>query len=62
MTHTMRGITFSPEQVRQIESKIPLPWVAADEVAQFIFDLYDMSSLTGEVIEISSGHKFSIWE
>lgn len=61
MTKSMKGITFDDAQIASIKKKTPLPWVDGNKVADFIFDLYKQESLSGEVIEISSLHKMSIW-
>jgi len=62
MTKAMRGIDFSDFQAQEIEKKTIRPWVDAQSVAKIIFNLYDNGmSMTGETVEISSGHKFSVW-
>ncbi len=61
MTHTMKGIDFPEDQVKKIKKFTPLQWVDAEETAKLIFNLYELQSITGETIEITSGHKFSVW-
>lgn len=57
----MKGIVFTPEQEAAIRDKTPLQWVEPAEVAALCLALYDQKSLTGETIEISSGHSLNIW-
>lgn len=62
MTKAMKGIEFTPKQMTDIEANIPLPLVSPESVAQLCFNLYFQKSITGTVIEISSGHNLNIWE
>lgn len=57
---TMRGITFSPEQVKSIEERLLAPMVPCADVAQLILDLYSQKSLIG-TINFDSGHHLSVW-
>ena len=61
MTETMGGIEFSEDQIKHLTERIPSEWVEASRVADLIFSFYDQPSLTGQVIEISSGHNLNIW-
>lgn len=61
MTGQMKGIHFDEAEAKRISKKTPLPWVAFDDMARFVLNLYYQLSISGEVIEISSGHKFSVW-
>jgi NAD(P)-dependent dehydrogenase (short-subunit alcohol dehydrogenase family) len=61
MTGTMKGVEFSPEAVAEIGKNTPLPWVSFVDTAKLVLALYEQPSLSGEVIEVSSMHKFSIW-
>lgn len=61
MDGTMKGITFSDEARAAIEERTPLPWVSFEDTARLVAALYKQPSLSGEVIEISSMHKYSIW-
>lgn len=61
MSQPMRGIVFTPEQEAAIKDKTPLQWVEPAEIAALCLSLYEQKSLTGETIEISSGHNLNIW-
>lgn len=61
MAQPMKGIVFTPEQEAAIKEKTPLQWVEPDEIAALCLSLYGQKSLTGETIEISSGHSLNIW-
>lgn len=61
MAGVMKGITFDKAAVEAIKEYTPLPWVSFEETASLVLALYGQSSLTGEIIEVSSGHKFSVW-
>jgi 3-oxoacyl-[acyl-carrier protein] reductase len=61
LTATMRGVTFDEAQAEAIKRYTPLPWVDPADVARLCFDLYRQPSLTGVVLEISSGHHLSVW-
>ncbi len=61
MERLMGGMEFGEEERKAVEALIPLPWVPFDEAARLGLALYEQRSLTGEVIEVSSGHRFSVW-
>jgi NAD(P)-dependent dehydrogenase (short-subunit alcohol dehydrogenase family) len=61
MESTMKGITFTPEDEKAIREYTPLPWVSFEDTARLVLNLYAQPSISGEVIEISSLHKFGIW-
>lgn len=61
MDKMMKNIAFSPEQMKAITDKLLTEPVSCEDVARFILALYDQKSLTGETIEISSGHSLNIW-
>jgi len=61
MTDQMAGIQFSEDEQQAINAKTPLAWVSFEDAARFVLNLYEQPSLSGETIEISSLHKFSVW-
>lgn len=61
MEAQMEGPIFSEDEQREIKSRTPLPWVGFEDTARLVMNLYEQPSLSGEVFEISSLHKFSIW-
>lgn len=61
MAATMKGITFTEQDIKAIKPYTPLPWVEFYDIARLVYDLYHQPSLSGEVIEVSSLHKFSVW-
>lgn len=61
MAQPMQGISFSSDYIKKLNHAIPGPWVHANDIAKLIFALYDQPSISGETIEISSGHRFNIW-
>lgn len=61
MESQMKNVTFDAQAAAEIKEYTPLPWVSFEETARLVLALYGQSSLTGEIIEMSSGHKFSIW-
>ena len=61
MTKAMKGIEFTPEQMEQFRSKIPFPLVTHEDIAKLCFTLYEVKSIAGETIEITSGHRYNIW-
>jgi len=61
LTETMKGVSFDHEQRVQLEARSPLPWVSPRDVAKLCFDLYAQKSLTGAVLDLSSGHILNIW-
>ena len=61
MTHPMKGIGFTADAIKKLNEAIPHAWVGGIEIAKFVLALYDQISLSGETIEISSGHKYNIW-
>lgn len=62
MTTPMQDIHFNEAEMKLLKDQIPLEWVSPEAVARLTFALYEQPSITGEVIEISSGHKLSIWQ
>ena len=61
MKEQMRGVTFTQKDIERIEGRTPLPWIDSQDVAHLCLSLYQQSSLTGSVIDLSSGHPFSVW-
>ena len=61
MTTQMKGVTFSETQKQFLQNKCPLGWVTPEDVAKMVVDLYYQPSITGTVIEISSGQNLNIW-
>lgn len=57
----MKGITFTKEQIENINYKMPLGMINPKHIAELIFDLYKNPYITGEVITIDSGHSLQIW-
>lgn len=61
MQGQMAGIVFSEVERRKIMDRTPLPWVSFEDTTRLVMALYEQPSLSGEVWEISSLHKFNIW-
>jgi NAD(P)-dependent dehydrogenase (short-subunit alcohol dehydrogenase family) len=61
MDGTMQGIEFDAKARAAIEDRTPLPWVSFSETAALCHALHGQSSMTGETIEVSSGHRFNVW-
>ena len=61
MDKAMKGISFTPEQFREITDKLLTAPVTCEEVAKFILTLYDMKGMNGVVFDYNSGHHLSIW-
>lgn len=62
MTHQMKNVVFDESQAQELQKRCLLPWITPDEVAKFCFALYDLPTITGEIIEISSGQHLKVWE
>lgn len=61
METTMKGVVFTEADINAILPYTPLPWVLNRDTAQLVYNLYHQLSISGEVIEVSSMHKFSVW-
>ena len=59
--HTMKGVQFSPDEEAALRARVPAGFVPEDEIAKFIFALYDTPHITGCVIDFEGGHLLNIW-
>lgn len=57
----MKGVEIPPDQMKTITDRLPLPLVPCDEVARLCLDLYELKSLSGEIINFDSAHRLNIW-
>jgi len=61
MTTQMKNVHFDERQKETLKALSPLEWVTPESVAKLCLDLYYQPSLTGTVIEVSSGQNLNIW-
>lgn len=61
LTTTMKGVSFSPEQVKAITDRLPAPLVPPEEVARLVLTLWTLKSVTGAVWDVDSGHNLAVW-
>lgn len=58
---TMRGVSFTPQELSYLRSRTLLSLPAVEDVAKLIYNLYYQPALTGCVIDLSSGHTLNVW-
>lgn len=58
---TMRGIRFSPEQLKALKGRCLTDWVQCDNVAKLCLGLYEQTEMSGAVIQMDSGHSLNIY-
>lgn len=61
MTTPMKGISFNKILAQEIKERCLSSWPTPTEVAKLCFHLYDQPSITGTIIDVSSGHLLNIW-
>lgn len=61
LTQLMKGIDIPAQALESMRARSQMPWVDPVDVAYFCLQLYDQPSLTGSVIDLSSGHELNIW-
>ena len=61
LSQQMKGVTFSPEQVKAITDRLPAPLVPPEEVARLVLTLWTLKSVTGAVWDVDSGHNLAVW-
>lgn len=61
LSKPMVGISFTPEQLESIRQCTLIDWPTPEEIAKLCLALYEQKGLTGEIINLDSGHRLNVW-